>query len=458
VQVNEGSRKYVRPLDESRNIAREMLGPKQSTSDHEFLATSQFWGRSPSIATQAYCAVISITFTKRPDVDGMCRRLCLVTSHPLPFGREIALDLLEYHNNNLRIFPHVRLGASVPLNLSERELDHTFEWTRKFVRSVTNQKIDGLLEKAPYFFLPLRSGFAKATCTHDDVAWDELNLWESPARELNLRDFDELRRSLEDAVLSPPVEFARRHYAMRVRSDLTPNSPAPRKRDVSIHELTAGKNLRFPMQRLHYPDQPIVEAEHVVTAGKGGWVWTLNDVKPLHHLIPEPLSLYFLPASVVRTGTFIPGIMNALDEHLIAAECNEEMFAGKLDHVYAMRAITTPATRPPPHNYERLETLGDAVLHFVASVDVFRRAEPREEGEAGDAPELSTERHLIVSNRALAVAAAEAGVLKYVRTRVPKRRDYCPPGWIHEEHGAPPEDGIFYDTIGGKVSATVVGT
>ncbi|BEJ14249.1 hypothetical protein CspHIS471_0400160 [Cutaneotrichosporon sp. HIS471] len=456
VPLREQPSKYVRPQEESRNVAREILGPKESSVEHEILTTSQFWSRNPPLGTKAYGAVISITFSKSQDIDGLCRRLCLVTSRPLPFAKEIALDLVEYNNSNLRVLPHARLGPSAPLNMAERQLDHAFEWSRKFVRSLTNQKIDGLLEKAPYLFVPLRNEFVKPTCTEDDVAWDELNLWDSFARDLNLRDVDQLRRSLDDAVLSPNQEFARRHYAVRVRSDLTPNSPAPRKKDVSIHELTAGKNLRFPMQRLRYPDQPIVEAEHVNTAAKGGWAWTLNDIKPLHHVIPELLALYFLPASVVRTGTFIPSIMTALDEHLVAAECNEEVFAGKLDHLHVLRAITAPAVRPAPHNYERLEMLGDAVLHFVASVDVVRRAEPGEEGEADAGHELRTERHLIVSNRTLAMASENAGVVKYLRNSVFRRRDYCPPGWIYEEYGPPPQDCAMYKEVGGKIPSDLV--
>ncbi|CAK9787149.1 uncharacterized protein COLE_02972 [Cutaneotrichosporon oleaginosum] len=446
---------YGRSHEESRNMAREILGPKQSSANHEFLATSRFWARNPPIGTQAFCAVISITFTRRSDFDKLCRRLCILTSRPLPLG-EVSLDIHDHHNKDLRHFPHVSVGPSVPVELSERQLDHTFEWTRKFVRSIANQKIDGLLEKAPYLFLPLRRGFAKTTCTTHDIAWEELNLWDSPVRELDLRNPDELKRSLEDAVLSPPAEFAHRQYAMRVRFDLTPYSPAPRKPDVIIAELATERTRSHTLPRLLYPDQPIVEAEHVQSAAKGGWVWTLNENRLLHHVIPELLALYFLPASVVRTGTLIPNIMSALDEHLIAAECNEDVFAGKLDHVHVQHAITTPAKRPLPHNYDRLETLGDAVLHFIASVDVCRRAEPEEEGEADAEHRLRTERHLIVSNRTLGASAVKAGIIKYVRTRVPKRRDYCPPGWIVEDDGALHDENIYSDSLGGKIAGDVV--
>lgn len=446
---------YVRPHDASRNEAREMLGAKTATSEHEVLSHSKWWTRQPAITTEAYATIISIEFPKRPDLDPLCRRLSLVTSRPLPFGKEISLDLPEYNTHGYRILPHVRLGPSVPLRLTEEELDLTFEWTRKLVRSITNQPIDGLLEKAAYLLLPLKRKFDGATCTASDVAWDEVKLVDGPtSRDLELRDNQAVARQLEDAVLSTHYELGRRHYVLRVRHDLTPHSPAPRRPDVSIVELTKGYNDHGP--RLRYHDQPIVESEHVVTASHGGWITTLNHPKPLQHLIPELLYLYFISASVVRSSTFVPSIMAALDEHLIAAECNMEVFESKLDVGLVQQAITTPAVRPAPHNYQRLEMLGDTVLNYIASVDVYRRAEPGEEGEADESGhELRKERHLLVSNRTLAPAAAEAGVIKYVRYRAAAKRDFCPPGWVHEVDGALDENATSMVELGGKVGLCI---
>lgn len=443
---------FVRPHDASRNAARDVLGPKASWGEHEMLAHPSYWSRQPPITPEAYGAVVTVSFPKRSELDPLCRQLCIVTSRPLPFGKEIALDLPEYNTPNFRTIPHVRLGPSEPLRLSEVELDVGYEWTRKFVRCLTNQPIDGLLEKASYLFLPLQAGFDGATCRETDVAWNEVHLVDGPVgRDLDLRDSNALARSLHDAVLCTSYELGRRHYVLRVRSDLTPHSPAPRRPEVSILDLTKGHG-DFPMARLRYHDQPIVESEHVVTASHGGWVLTLNQPKPLQHLIPELLHLHFLPASVVRTSTLVPTIMAALDEHLIAAECNQEVFGGNLDPELVEQAITTPAVRPAPHNYQRLEMLGDTVLHFIASVDVYRRAEPGEEGEADAGHELRKERHLLVSNRTLGPAAAEAGVVKYVRFRSVAKRDFCPPGWIHEVDGAPDDNGTILAELGGKVS------
>lgn len=442
---------HMRPHDVSRKVAREMLGPKVASDEHEMLAHPSYWTRQSPITSNAYVAVIKIAFPKRKDLEPLCRQVCIVTSRPLPFGKEIALDLPDYNTQNFRIFPHVRLGPSEPLRLTEEQLDVAFEWTRKFVRCLTKQPIDGLLEKAPYLFLPLVKEFDGITCTANDIAWKEVYLVDGPgARELDLRDNNTLLRSLEDAVLCTSYELGRRHYVLRIRQDLTPHSPAPRRPDVSILDLTKGHG-DFPMARLRFHDQPIVESEHVVSAPTGGWLTTLNQPKPLQHLIPELLFLHFLPATVLRTATFVPTIMAALDEHLIATECNQEVFGGKLDQELVQQAITTPAVRPAPFNYQRLEMLGDTVLHFVASVDVYRNAEPGEEGEADMGHELRKERHLLVSNRTLGPAAAAAGVVKYVRYRSAAKRDYCPPGWVHEVHGAPNEDGVIKAELGGKV-------
>lgn len=70
----------------------------------------------------------------------------------------------------------------------------------------------------------------------------------------------------------------------------------------------------------------------------------------------------------------------------------------------------TPVMSVESIDYERLEYLGDTVLKFVVSVDLFYRYPSKHEGH------LTTERSAIISNRNLRISCQRAGIDKYIRS------------------------------------------
>jgi dsRNA-specific ribonuclease len=290
----------------------------------------------------------------------------------------------------------------------------------------------------------------------EDIAWDVIARAEGPfTRPFDFSDVEGLQAALDDAMISTPAELGRRFYVTGLRTDLTPSSPDPTSEGKSYYEAALAKEPWEYRTRkanvLTWPEQPLVEVEPVVGPKGGGVTASLVDMSRRNSkcVIAEFLSLYFLPASVYRTGTALVSALSTLDDELIAVDLSTTLFNGLLDRAIVREAITSPAAHAYPGgiNYERLEILGDTILKFITTTAMYvGLGRKKTEGA------MTYDRHKVVSNRALQASIIESGVVPYIRGTNRRARDFVPPGWFLR---GTQETGPQKQTLGDKTVADV---
>lgn len=457
------------PDEVARNEARAALAklPRSSSgilgeADYELLASPTFWIQHPlseakqtaSGHTLLHATIVTLKFQPpHAAVADQCRALCFLSARPVPVTEDVLeLDVAQQKVAASAIFTR----TPGQLKLSSAQLDKAFEYTRRFMRALLNKPLDGEFGTTAYLVLPFRTDFARdssaRTCSVEDISWTDVDAVDKDyVQVFKLDDPKALAVQLEDAVISAPQELGRRFYASRLRLDLSPQSKSAEAPDKTLFEV-AMSNERYEYRyrqvtSLLYPDQPIVEGEHAVGPKGGGLVAALAQPKQKGMLlIPELLSLHFIPASVFRTGTVLPAALASLDDELIAAQLSSDHFHGALDRNLAREAITCPAARPFPGqtNYERLEMLGDTVLKLISTVDVYIDITRKTEGT------MTRDRHMVVSNNALQMSAIKSDVVKYIRSMYRRARDFVPPTWVVE--GATEAVAPKTQKLGDKVS------
>ncbi|KAJ1747856.1 Dicer-like protein 1 [Coemansia sp. RSA 1821] len=129
----------------------------------------------------------------------------------------------------------------------------------------------------------------------------------------------------------------------------------------------------------------------------------------------EPLSI-----DDIMNLSLLPALLTRLNQTLLAYEVKS-----KLEHparVHTVRQAITAASSASDVNYERLETLGDSVLKFIASVEMFVKYPDAHEGI------LSFQRKRIISNSNLYDRSLQLNLPPYIISAMFSRRDMRLPG------------------------------
>ncbi|KAJ2454587.1 Dicer-like protein 1 [Coemansia sp. RSA 2336] len=129
----------------------------------------------------------------------------------------------------------------------------------------------------------------------------------------------------------------------------------------------------------------------------------------------EPLSV-----DDIMNLSLLPALLTRLNQTLLAYEVKS-----KLEHparVHMVRQAITASSAASDVNYERLETLGDSVLKFIASVETFVKYPDAHEGI------LSFQRKRIISNANLCDRSLQLNLPPYIIATTFSRRDVRLPG------------------------------
>ena len=161
-------------------------------------------------------------------------------------------------------------------------------------------------------------------------------------------------------------------------------------------------------------------------------------------LCPESCTIDNLPFRYAQFALFIPSIMHLLEILLIAQRVITEIIpsAGIQDWSPVVTAICASSAREAS-NYQKLELLGDSVLKFLVSVQLFASHPRWHEGY------LSAGKDCIVSNSRLTRAACEAQLDQVIVTKAFSGRKWSPSDLLIQSSGAT-------RTISSKVLADVV--
>jgi len=130
---------------------------------------------------------------------------------------------------------------------------------------------------------------------------------------------------------------------------------------------------------------------------------------PTERFPAEDATIDYLPFDQARFGLFIPGILQQVEVHLVAQRLCTTIFStiSFNDLGLVVTALSCPSAQWIS-NYQRLEFIGDAVLKFVVSRQLFIERSNWHEGY------LSQARASLLSNNTLANAAIRVGLDAFI--------------------------------------------
>lgn len=322
------------------------------------------------------------------------------------------------------------------------KLDQALVFTEKLMRAEVQKAFKTDLRKVKWLLLPLRREYVPPTKEQlvagksvslklDDISWKEVDAVTDGALTLpfTFDDYDSLKREIVDSLATAPSEMSRRSYIIDVRQDLHPLSSHPDVPGKTICDVLKEGNVTLP--QLTEPSQPILEVETVNLAKTGSYISTAAmaaEERPRQYLVPEFEHRHCIPASVFRTCTVIPYFIFHLESMLIAEEMSAKEFNSILGPELALQAITAPeGLNVPRWTYERLEILGDTLLKFMTTLHFYLLGGGADSED--DMNKVWQDRHMLISNRTLTANAVKQGLVKYVRNKKFKVKDWTPRDW-----------------------------
>ncbi|KAH8113318.1 ribonuclease III [Phellopilus nigrolimitatus] len=334
----------------------------------------------------------------------------------------------------------VHFKRAEEFEIDKDRLEDIYKYTIRVIRCITNRPYICALDNMTYFLAPLPRDYEAEISDDgpddgqrwdfpnvvDHIPWDKIQLAaEKFAVVLNSQDLETLIEDTDDAMIQDRwAEFTRRYFCVRMRPDLTPLSKpedSPRERDYdNLVEYCRARRKGFG--GLQNYKQPVIEVErtpmlinHLSPTSK-----PINETKhhPAKYLIPELCAKCTIPASIFRTASLLPSIVNKLEDMLLIKELNAKYFDHSITESHLHAAVSAPAA-DVEFDYERLELLGDAYLKYLSSVYLFVTFPTSREGA------LHISRQRIISNRSLLRNANRCGLPQYIQSK-----PFTPKNWF----------------------------
>lgn len=144
----------------------------------------------------------------------------------------------------------------------------------------------------------------------------------------------------------------------------------------------------------------------------------------------EDATIDCLPFDQARFGLFIPGILRQVEVHLVAQKLCTTILSTLCfnDLGLVVTALSSPSAQWIS-NYQRLEFIGDSVLKFIATRQLFTERSNWHEGY------LSQARAGLLSNNTLAHAAIRVGLDAFIMTEPTRTGVKCFPSMSTIESG-----------------------
>ncbi|KAI9494240.1 hypothetical protein BDB00DRAFT_928356 [Zychaea mexicana] len=351
------------------------------------------------------------------------RHMALVTWKPLP-----EIPDFELYNKGTPFKISFRPAPST-FQIDRPTLEGLAAFTVSITSAITNKDFQCPLIDYPYFFAPLKTNnstqleYPLASDTPmEAIDWDEIA--RIMVKEQPPVDLDNLQNDMTDTILMDYADNSRRYLVLQVHNDLTPNSPIPSDLKIreSGHENFAAyyaENFKLEVSRA---DQPMVRVKRILKVMN--FLMPVAPAAPQEKkrtatfVVPEFCKVFWTSASVYQSAMFLPSIMTRLDSYLLIKEAGLRYDLPITDNLM-LEAYTTPSASMAM-NYERLETLGDSLLKFIATIRLYINFPFSDEGE------LHCLRIRVICNRALYRAAKRLRIYRYVTSHAFNRRYWRP--------------------------------
>ncbi|KAI8136903.1 hypothetical protein BJV82DRAFT_718564 [Fennellomyces sp. T-0311] len=351
------------------------------------------------------------------------RHMALITWKELPVIPDIEL----YSRGNPFKVSFRPTVSSFQLN--REAVEKLAEFTLSITSAITNKEFQCPLVDFPYFFAPLKtmnsetiSYPAASYVPNQAIDWDEVA--QVIAKETPAVDLDDLENCVKDKILIDYADNARRYLIQEISKDLLPHSTIPadlKIRETGYESFAAyyTENFKIEVTRM---DQPMVRVQRITKV--------MNFLMPVAaaapqekkrtatFVIPEFCKVFWANASVYQSAMLLPSIMTRLDSYLLIKEATIRYDLPVKDDMI-LEAYTTPSASMAM-NYERLETLGDSLLKFIATIRLYINFPFSNEGE------LHCLRIRVICNRALYRAAKRLRIYRYVTSHAFNRRYWRP--------------------------------
>lgn len=449
---------------------------------YDYQTTPEFWSTCPPFDPRSlHASILQLSPAGEGKYDHPeCRMMCMLTSRPLPVFKksgQVEVRMAVGEQPPLCATMRVINGGKMGTFYSGK-LDQALVFTEKLMRAELQKVFRTDLRKVKWLLLPLRREYVpptkeelvtgkSASLKLDDISWKEVDAVTDGALTLpfTFDDYHTLMREIVDSLATAPSEMSRRSYILDVRQDLHPLSPHPDFPDKTICDILKEGNVTLP--QLTEPSQPILEVSPVNLAKTGSYISTAAMAaveRPRQFLVPEFEHRHCIPASVFRTCTVIPYFIFHLESMLIAEEMSAKEFNSILDPELALQAITAAeGLNVPRWTYERLEILGDTLLKFITTLHFYLLGGGAHSED--DMNKVWQDRHMLISNRTLTANAVKQGLVKYVRNKKFKVKEWTPrdweldlpPGQFTPKKAMPTSfDGPESRTLGDKVSMEIL--
>jgi len=352
-------------------------------------------------------------YTDRPQY----RDVCLLTHKPLP---PIPSTQLYLHRKTTgTIVDAVSIPGELVFDL--KTVDKLRQYTLKVFSAISNKTWECDLDATAYFVVPIKAK-NEGGISVESIDWVEIDLLVEE-QTLNL-ELDQLDNYLDRMIVDLSDSF-RRYFIHQICHDLTPASSIPadyQGREVGYKSF-ADYYDKVLNRVAENSEQPMIQVGRITKV--------LNYLSPVdnaealppkrtaQYVIPEFCQLYPLSASVYRTMMLLPSIMLRIDSMLLIKEVNDKLET-TIDDTLLLEAFTTPSANMDK-DYERLETLGDSFLKFIATIRLFIMFPQSHEGQ------LHCQRIRIICNKALYRAARRLQLYKHITSQPFNRRRWRPP-------------------------------
>ncbi|CAO3657285.1 unnamed protein product [Mucor hiemalis] len=380
------------------------------------------------------------------------RPLCLISKKPFPDLPELKL----FHHSVPFMVNMRAIGTEI---VFEREVIQTLsDYMLRLMLALINKEFNCPINDIPYYIVPLMKSTESTsfeTLSSEElkqlVDWKEID--SIIEQKMTPYVLDEIEDP-EDTVVIDQTDNNRRYFVTKLRTDMSPSSAIPQ--NVKIRESGYASFIEYYKAKEFRPledeNQPMLEVKrlkkvmnflypgHIVPAQIKGPLSTWT--------VPEFCQKFFMSASVYQATMMVPSIMTRVDSILL---CREAKIRHDLpiDDANFLEAYTCPSASMEM-NYERLETLGDSLLKFIATIRLYINFPFSNEGE------LHHLRIRVICNRALYRSAKRLKFYRYVTSQAFNRRYWRPPHFSSPADNAETIDGLKRHKLSDKTLADIV--
>ncbi|KAI9010410.1 hypothetical protein CLU79DRAFT_773664 [Phycomyces nitens] len=371
-----------------------------------------------------------IDINVRQIFNGHVRRMCLLTWKPFPVLPEIEL----YSQG--RTFTAIVHPLEESVDYDVDTILALSHYNLKLSAAITNKEFVCQVREFPYFLVPLTVNngqeitpdLSTLQACQDRIDWEEIKRTvEQKDSKIDLTNPSEL--ALEDTIITDAADGNRRYFVKKVLHEMRPQSAVPvnegKVREVGYATFEEYYEKEHDMH-VTFPDQPLISVQKVSKVMNylqpAAGVLAQQKGRTANYVVPEFCQKVPISASVYQSMMLIPSLMTRLDSFLLANEARER-YKIPISDIQMLEAYTAPSASMKM-DYERLETLGDSLLKFIATIRLYINFPFCHEGE------LHCLRIRVICNRALYRSAKRLKIYRYVTSQAFNRRYWRPHGFV----------------------------